>query len=99
MIDDPDNLDISELFYYYVVTRQAMMKAGFDNAIYSEYISNSLVTMGQAYKSQTVDLPLLQQKYHPINMNILTKNTAEGRTLSIRAYVGTLLLVFDGFMK
>jgi len=75
----------------YVVARQAMISAGLDNATYTDCISNSLVKMGQVFNSHANNLPLINQKYHPVNMTILTKETTEGSTLSIRAYMGTLL--------
>lgn len=99
VIDDPESLEISELLYYYVVTRQAMIKAGLDNATYTDCISSSLVKMGQVFNSHADKSPLIKHKYHPVNMTILTKDTTEGRTLSIRAYMGTLLLVFDGSLQ
>ena len=99
VIDDPDSLEISELLYYYVVTRQAMIRAGLDNTTYTDCISNSLVKMGQVFNSHAKNSPLIKQKYHPVNMTILTKETTGGRTLSIRAYMGTLLLVFDGSLQ
>ncbi len=99
VIDDPESLEISELLYYYVVTRQAMISTGLDNATYTDCISNSLVKMGQLFNSHANNSPLIKQKYHPVNMTILTKETTEGRTLSIRAYMGTLLLVFDGSLQ
>ncbi len=79
VIENPEGLDISDYFYYYVVTRQAMITAGLMNTLYTEYIATSLVKMAQAYNSDLNVDETNKQKYYPVNMCIATKDAGGGK--------------------
>lgn len=97
---DPNELDISEYFFYNVLSRQAALQAGLKDSKFAENVSLSLLEMADLHhadlKSATITA---SSKLLPVNLSILVRDIPGSKKVFLRAQIGQLKLVFDGQLQ